>query len=485
MNKMSIPEFKLENFKNRFEREIVKVMRDLKVPGISVIITQDDNIIYERSFGLRESGKNVKPTTPDTLYGISSITKSFTCLGILQLHEQGKLDINDPVSEYIPFELGFEDNPILIKHLMSHSSGVPALNTFYFSQKNQKLVKTTPPEFPMGTWDDFYFHINDAKSEILSPPGTKYYYWNAGFVLLGQIIEKVSSIKYEEYIEKNILSPLNMNRSTFSNKTAEEDNDVSRGFDYGLNKDVIFRDAKDLLSGPFIAGAGGIISSVREMTNYLQCNLNGGEYKGVRILGEELIQEMWKPHNQNIQAKYFYYYPDLTATYGYGWKIYHDFFGQRIITHGGNSGVSGGMVGFIPELKLTFALLQNVNWIPLHLMFVAFALIFGKNPDEEMPFFKRRKHLRSLAGRYETYKKTITVQVQNRNGLLYILDENWVDKITIPLIPKNNDPEVMEFYAPTPYGRMDVPFTKHIDGHITLDWERHVLHQKTIDLDDD
>ncbi len=482
---MNTPEVDMKNFAKKFEKEVVKVMRDLKVPGISVYITRDNNEVYNRSFGLRESGKNVKPATKDTLYGVSSITKSITCFGILQLHEQGKLNIEDPVSKYVPFDLQFKDKPILIKHLMSHSSGVPSLNTFYFSQQSQKLVRNNPPEFPMGNWDDFYFHLNEASTEILSPPDTKYYYWNAGFVLLGQIIEKISGQKYEEYIDKNILTPLGMNRSTFSNKKAEEDSDTSRGFNYGLANNEMFREPKDLLSGPFIAGAGGLISSVREMTNYILCHVNGGEYKGVRILGEDLVKEMWQPHNKNVQAQYFHFYPDMSATYGYGWKIFENFFGYRLITHGGMSGVSGGWIGFIPELQLTYVQLQNVNWIPLHLMLNAFALLLGKDPEEAIPFYKKKKHLKALSGRYETYKRTLKIDIQLRDGLLFLTDENWVDKNITPLIPKNDDPECMDYYIITPAGKMDVLFTKHGNGEITFDWERFIFHKKTIELEED
>lgn len=474
----------LELFKEKFERETVKVMRDFKVPGISVFITKDSQPIYERSFGLREKGKDVRQATTNTLYGVSSLTKSVTCFGILQLHEAGKLNIDDPISKYLPTTIGLEDNPIKIKHLMSHSSGVPSLMTFYFSQISQQLVNAKAPEFPMGNWDDFYFHINDAKTEILSPPEAKYYYWNAGFVLLGQIIEKISGISYEDYIKQNILQPLEMNRSTFSNKEAEKDGDATRGFNYGLKDKTIKREARDLLSGSFIAGAGGLISSVKEFTNYIQCQMNGGVFNDKRILSEELVKEMWKSHNNNVQSKYYHYYPSTNATYGYGWKIYEDFLGYRLITHGGMSGVSGGWVGFIPELNLSYVQLQNVNWVPLHLMLSAFSLLLGKDPEEVMPYYKRKKHLKSLCGKYESYKKTITFEIEQKAGVLFIKGDNWVDPFNAGLIPKNDDPEVMDFYVITDYGRMDVPFTKHKDGQITFDWERHLMHKKTIELEE-
>ncbi|MCK5409809.1 MAG: beta-lactamase family protein, partial [Candidatus Heimdallarchaeota archaeon] len=203
----------LSKFKERFEHESVKIMRDFNVPGMSILVTKDGETIYERSFGLRKRG-DVKEATIDTLFGVSSITKSVTDFAILQLYEEGKLDLLDPISNHLPVEIGIKDQPIKIHDLMCHGSGVPSLMTFYMSQMNQQLYKPKSPLFPLGNWDDYYFHINDASSEVLSPPGTKYYYFNAGFTLLGQIVEKVSGIPFEQYIKEKILQPLNMKRST-------------------------------------------------------------------------------------------------------------------------------------------------------------------------------------------------------------------------------------------------------------------------------
>ncbi len=474
----------LKLFRDKFEHETVKVMRDLKIPGMSVIVTKDGEAIYQRSFGVRERG-DVKPASVETLYGVSSITKSVTCMAILQLHEAGKLDINDLISKYIPVDLGFKDNPIKILHLMSHSSGIPSLMTFYFSQINQQLFKGKAPEFPLGNWGDFFFHVNDAKTEVLSPPNTKYYYWNGGFALLGQIIEKVSGKSFEEYVKENILQPLEMNRSTFSLEDVKKDKDSSRGFNYNVKDKQIERETTDLLSGPFIAGAGGLISSVQEITNYLHCHMNGGTFNGKKVLDESLSKEMLNPHNRNIQSKYPHFCPGAKPAYGYGWRIFENFFGYKLIYHGGMSGVSGGYVGFIPELNLTYAQLQNVNWSPLYLMLTAFALLLGKDPEEEIPYYKRKRHYRSLCGRYEAYKKTITFKIEQKGSVLFVIDDNWPDKSVTPLIPKNDDPEVMDFYIITDYGTLDIPFTKHEDGQITFDWERHVLHKKTIELEED
>jgi CubicO group peptidase (beta-lactamase class C family) len=471
----------IQEFKERFERESVKVMRDSKVPGMSIYITQDGEPIYARAFGLREK-KDVKPATINTLWGVSSITKSITCMGILQLYEKGKLNIHDPISEYIPVKLCFKDQPITLHHLMCHGSGLPALHSFVFSQMNQELYKANVPDFPFGNWDDFYFHVNDAKGEVLSPPNTKYYYWNGGFALLSQIIAKVSDKSFEEYIKENILEPLEMHRSTFFAEEAAKDEDVSRGYNFTLKDNKLNRFPKDLLSGPFIAGSGGLISSVVEITNFLYSHLNGGEFKGKKLLNAGLIKEMRNSHNKNLKVKNNEYYIDAIETYGYGWKIYENYYGHTLITHQGVSGVTGGNVGFVPELNLTFAQLYNVSWLPTYLLHVAFALLLGHDPDL-LPYNKRKKHYIALCGRYEAYKKIITLKIIEKEGLLYLIDDNWQEKGVYPLIPKDNDPEVMDFYILQPSGSLEIPFTKHENGQITFDYERYLMHKKTIKLE--
>ena len=474
----------LSKFKERFEHESVKVMRDFNVPGMSILVTKDGETIYERSFGLRKRG-DVKEATTDTLFGVSSITKSVTDFAILQLYEEGKLDLLDPISNHLPVEIGIKDQPIKIHDLMCHGSGVPSLMTFYMSQMNQQLYKPKPPLFPLGNWDDYYFHINDASSEVLSPPGTKYYYFNAGFTLLGQIVEKVSGIPFEQYIKEKILQPLNMNRSTFAKIDVDKDEDASAGFAYEWSEDRIKRHAKQLLTDKFIAGSGGLISSVKEMTNFLLCQLNGGEYQGTRLLSEELIHKMWEPHNKNIQASSYEMCPGSTTAYGYGWKIYDNYHGYQVITHQGVSGVTGGNVAIIPELNITFAQLYNVSWIPSHLMHNALTLLLDKDPDEDMPFYIRRKHYKKLCGRYDAYKKTISLTIENKGGMLYLIDDNWPDKTVTPLIPKNDDPEVMDFYVILPQGNMNIPFTQLSDDHLIFEYERYIVHKKTIELEEE
>ena len=469
-------QFSINTFKNKFEREVVRLMRDGKVPGMSILITKDNKPIYERAFGSRE-WKGGKPATIDTLYGIASITKSMTCVALLQLHQEGKLNIYDPISKYIPVKIGFEDDPITIHHLMCHASSIPSLSDYVFRIVNEDLELTegTFPNFPMGNWDDFWFHVNDAKKEVLTPPGKKFYYFNGGFTMLSQIIASVSGKTYEEYMRNRVFDPLEMKRSAFSREELEKDEDVSKGYCGKVEKENIKRIPKPHLTGPFNSGAGGLNSSVRELTNYLLFHLNNGVFNGEQILDANLIHEMQKPHNTNLKGENFLLHKGKAA-YGYGWSRIDNYHGYTLITHSGASGVSGGFIGFIPELKITYAQLYNVGWLARHLLDYAVILLMGKDPDTELPFIQRRDYFEKIVGKYEAYKKTITMEVVEKVGLLF-LEGTLVEKFSFPLIPYSEDTTPLKFYVITPYGKMDVIFTLHENGEITFDYERHLMHK--------
>ncbi|GAG82087.1 unnamed protein product, partial [marine sediment metagenome] len=110
---------------DQLEQAIASMMNQYKVPGVSIACSVDDEIIYAKGFGARDLTKNL-PATPHTLYGFGSNSKSYTALAIMQLVEEGKLKVEDPVNNYVPFKLGKKEKPITLHHLLSHSSGIPA-----------------------------------------------------------------------------------------------------------------------------------------------------------------------------------------------------------------------------------------------------------------------------------------------------------------------------------------------------------------------
>ena len=116
----------LEDFKEKFEPRIQKEMTKNQLPGFSITLSKNNEIFYSQGFGARDI-KQSMPFNPDTINGFGSCTKSMVSLAILILANEGKLNVNDPVSNYLSFKLGIEGYPITIHHLMTHSSGMPNL----------------------------------------------------------------------------------------------------------------------------------------------------------------------------------------------------------------------------------------------------------------------------------------------------------------------------------------------------------------------
>ncbi|MHA1210953.1 MAG: serine hydrolase domain-containing protein, partial [Candidatus Heimdallarchaeota archaeon] len=321
----------------KIEGMITTLMQQLKIPGLSISVIADNETIYSKGFGARDLKNNLS-ATPDTLFGIGSVTKSFTTLAIMQLVEQGKLSLDDPISKYVPFKLGKKDKPILIRHFMSHSSGIPDLETALIIIARHSWPKLET-YIPMGNFEDFMIHVNNATSEVVHDPGTRYYYLNTGYAILGRIIEQLSGMKYNDYIKKNILEPLEMQRATFKQENFEKENDKMVGYIAGEGGALV------KTSHPFdemLYAAGGILTSVRELENYVKMNLNNGTFKGKTLLKPENHKKL----SQSQVSTPDTYFKELT--YCFGWSRNDDFYGEVLIEHGGSTAVSSAHIAYIP-----------------------------------------------------------------------------------------------------------------------------------------
>ncbi len=170
-----------------------------KTPSVQYILFNKDSIIHNLSTGYADI-INQRNVDENTTYNLFSITKTFTALAILQLAEDHKLDINQPVKKYLSEFL--YDTTITIKQLLTHSAGIPnplPLNWIHLTDEYNSFNSNT-----------FFNDIFKCNNKIKSEPNEKYSYSNLGYVLLGQLIEKVSGITYEEYITENILKKLNL-----------------------------------------------------------------------------------------------------------------------------------------------------------------------------------------------------------------------------------------------------------------------------------
>jgi len=456
-----------EKAKEKLEGYITKGMVEAHVPGLSIALVKNGQTVYTKGFGARNLENN-DPATPHTLYGIGSCTKSFTALAVMQLAERGLLDVQDPVKKYLPLKLGSEEAPIRIHHLLSHSSGAP--NDGMAEILIRRATGMEDYWIPMSSFDDFMLHVNSASEEVAAEPGKRYFYYNSGFTLLGEIVERVSGVKYEDYIKEKILKPLRMSRSTFLKEEFEKDSDTMTA--YRKNKDGTLTATVHPFHR-FIYGPGGLLSSVTELTSYLTLNMDGGTFEGKRLVEASSMEAMHSSHIETGTGLFG------KQGYGYGWSITEGFLGHRLIQHGGSTGVSSAFLGFIPDEKVGVALAANTGAFGSAVMTLgALALLLGKDPEKELPFLEIEKRLKQLEGNYESYQGIRRLSVVRKGTMLYLEEKTRFAESSVPLIPESERLENLKFYIYSGVGaKMPVEFVVDPKGRTDLYMERWRLHK--------
>lgn len=209
-----------------FETYAEKVMKESHLPGVAIGLAKDGRVFYEKGFGYRDVENQLKVTS-DTVFAIGSITKSFTCVALMQLQEKGKLALHEPIKKYLPdFHLkNGKYTDMTIHHFMTHTSGIPDLQMFpmvlYESLREDDFrydptIRGNKEAFqPILTYEEYLNHISQLDFEMLGKPGEQWHYSNDCYGLLGAIIEQVSGQKYEKYVQKQILEPSGMKRTSF------------------------------------------------------------------------------------------------------------------------------------------------------------------------------------------------------------------------------------------------------------------------------
>ena len=180
------------------------------LPGLSIAIVFDQEIVWAKGYGYSDVEQKI-PATPSTVYRIGSVTKLFTSTAILQLRDQGKLRLDDPVSLYLPWfriRNPFPDAPeITFRHLLTHTSGLPREAAFPY-------------------WTDHVFPTREALAaavpgqDAVDAPETTYHYSNLGMSLLGEVVTEVSGQPWADYVQEKILQPLGMVRSASASRSA-------------------------------------------------------------------------------------------------------------------------------------------------------------------------------------------------------------------------------------------------------------------------
>ena len=251
--------------------------------GLAVGIVHRGELVYARGLGWADYATR-RPVTPDTSFRIGSISKTFTAIGIMQLWEQGKIDIDAPVNDYLKsYRFGHPDPsapPITIRHIFTHRTGLGDIRSWRELLPGQPIsIAAEKGQIPP---------LNDFYSEGLNTelhPGRKWAYDNHAYGTLGQVIEDVSGQPFGQYMIHKVFEPLGMHRTDYF--LTERVHDFATGYQVqgGPLEQVEYKDI-------VVPGAGSIFSSVNQMARYVSALMNGGANEHGRIIQEETLAMM-------------------------------------------------------------------------------------------------------------------------------------------------------------------------------------------------
>lgn len=443
----------------KLESFVLDRISKYKMPGLSIALWRNGEVVYAKGFGFK-SVESSEPSTPSTNYCVGSVTKMFTALAVMQLYEKGLLSPEDPAGKYIEV---FEGTGITLHHLLTHTSGIPALG--YAEALIDSYYGLGGPWLPISTPDQVLAFARDYTNWYTFKPGERWFYLNEGYVALGKIIEKVSGTKYEEYVKKNILEKLSMAKSYFTREEYLADNDKAAPYLQTAEGKLV---RVEPLFG--ISADGGLFSNVLDLLKFAEAMVNRGYYRGVQVLGREFVELMEKPH-----VKLPYESP-TSKYYGYGLIVHDDFHGRKLVGHSGSVLVYTAYLGYIPSDRVAVAVLSNASGYPLSLIGAyALTLLLGLNPDE-LYFVKYERALERFEGTYSGYKETITLKVKRLGGTLVI--EDPTRKTQIPLAPEKVSEDYALFYALGLATKIPVEFVVE-RGNVLMIYERYVLAKKS------
>ncbi len=376
--------------------------------------------MYSKGFGYRDVA-SLLPATPGTIYGIGSITKSFTALAVLKLVEEGLASLEDPVERYVRgVNLAHHGAKATLHHLLTHTFGIPALG--YAEALIYGLV---PPgrraPYPIAGPEDVISFLKNAASWADAPPGRTFSYLNEGYVLLGKVVEAVSGRRYEDFIRSEILEPLGMERSYFSRREVEADPDVATPYALDGERGLV------KCSFPYGVGAdGGLLSNALDLSRYLRMLMGYGRLGDTEVVSRESVELMEGPHVR-LGMEVF----GGEEYYGYGLMIHKDFLRRTLIGHGGSVLMYNAYVGYVREEGVAAAVLTNSPGAPpLTIAAYALAAAIGEDPARLKQVLAELV-ARRVEGIYESYGGTMRVRVRRRGGYLLI---EWLDAPEEPLI---------------------------------------------------
>ncbi len=336
---------------------VTQMMKDYDVPGVGLAIVENGEISYLRGYGVRDVTKDA-PVTPDTEFPIGSVTKSFTALDVMVLVDEGLVDLDAPVTVYIPeFKLS---NPaytkaVTVRNLLTHTTGLirTDASTFDLNVTTADIIKAA------------------ATTPLVGKPGETFVYSNVNAILAGEVVRRVSGESWETFTRERVLKPLGMSAATLTVSALEKQNNIATPSILNVRQGGL--ETTDYLTLGADAPAGAINASAGAMARYVLFQVGDG----APLLSQKSLNEMHKgevaapdfnlPGIAAAQARAAAKRPEDIAPslvtdeqYGFFWAT-ENFLGETLVQHGGN--VTGGTanVTLLPKQRSGVVILANAD----------------------------------------------------------------------------------------------------------------------------
>jgi CubicO group peptidase (beta-lactamase class C family) len=379
----------------QIERLIRHEIDEKQLPGFSVALVDDQQIVWAQGFGFADPDNRI-PATAETVYRVGSVSKLYTAIGIMQQVERGHLNLDAPVSEYLP---SFHppnpfQKPITLRELMSHRAGLvrePPLGS-YFDSSEPSLAEV----------------VNSLNSTgLVYEPGTHTKYSNAGDAVAGRVLEAVTKQPYTQYLQDNVLRPLQLDSSAFLPLPAITAK-LAKGYMWNYDGKVFRAPTFELGTGP----AGNLYSNVIDQARFLSWIFTGGRGANGSVLKSETLAQMFLPQSPG-------------SGYGIGFALLN-LDGIKMVGHrGGVYGFSTEMLA-MPEEKLGVVTITNMDEsteVAWHVAFTALRLMLAVHASKPLPPLRLTtkipvEDMPRLEGRYQKGEKSI--EIFQRSGRLFI-----------------------------------------------------------------
>lgn len=293
------------------------------LPGASIVVVKDGKLVYEKGYGHDSDGN---PITEKSLMRIGSVSKTFTAFAVLQLVEQGKIQLDEPVVKYLS-TVKLDDprwKDVTIRQLLSHTSGLP----------NPTIVA------PANTLKEGVKRLQDWK--LQSDPGTKYAYSNPNYWLLAFLVEKVSGMDFVDYLNQQVFQPLGMHDSFTAINSGDFVKGLPKGYVTAYGTAIPWKELEKMFMG-----SGGVVSTASDMGKWLSMHTNQGKNQA----GEQLLSQKLLDESYSSQPK--------SEKYGLGWSLSSSNTKPARLSHSGALTTYQAQQDIVPSSGYAVAVLLN------------------------------------------------------------------------------------------------------------------------------